>query len=676
MSDPTHRAWQSTIRTRVLVAAAFFALWVVAIEARLVWLQGYRHEYYVVLADKQQKDIVDVPARRGDIVDRNGQPLALSVDAASIWAVPKKVENPDATLALICQAIGGCPPGEKNLYAKRLRQNLKCVVLRRKIPPDEAARVAALKLPGISLRIEPKRYYPNVELAAHVIGYVGGDDYGGLSGIEAVYDSMIAGQKGSVLELAAAGVNHNVFARRVLRAPTDGAAVELTIDRRLQHVVERELRDAVVYHRAAGGTVIVMDPRNGEILALANYPTYNPNGYNDSPEENRRNRGVQDFYEPGSTFKLVTASAAIEEQAFRTDEPIDVSAGAIHFGGREIKDDHVHGVLSFTDVIVNSSNVGAIKIGLRLGAERLGRYIKRFGFGERTCPEVRGETRGIVWDPGHWSDSTLASVSMGYEVAVSPLQMAAAVSSIANGGLLVQPRLVRAVGRGSSRVETTPRELRRAIAPETSAELTAIMEQVVVRGTGTLAAVSGYTVAGKTGTARKNAGGRYSETDYHASFVGFVPSRQPAFTVIVVIDTPRRGPREIYGGVVAAPVFRRIAEAALRILAVPQTVNPVPPVVVTASAAEPAPTMMPIAGRASGSRLDVVTGSPSVPDVRGLGAREAIQRLARRGLVPRMTGDGVVIDQDPAPGTPLEPGTACRLWLDRVMVPPPLSSPP
>jgi len=671
MSDPTDRAWQSTIRTRVLIAAAFFALWVVAIEARLVWLQGYRHDYYVMLADKQQKAVVDVPARRGDIVDRNGQPLAVSVDAASIWAVPKKVQDPDATLARICQAIGGCPPEEQDRSAKRLRGKGAEVPLRRKISPDEAARVAALKLPGISLRTEPRRYYPNRELAAHVIGHVGGDDYGGLAGIEAAYDSTIAGQKGSVL--VEADVHRNVFTRRVLRAPTDGATVELTIDRVLQHIVERELRDAVVYHRAAGGTVIIMDPRNGEIFALANYPTYNPNAYNDSPKEDRRNRGVQELYEPGSTFKLVTASAAIEEQAFRTDELIDVSAGAIHIGSREVKDVHTFGVLSFTDVIVNSSNVGAIKIGLRLGSERLGRYVRRFGFGERLCPEVRGETRGIVSDPGHWSDSTLASVSMGYEVAVSPLQMAAAVSSIANGGLLVQPRLVRAVGRGSSRVETAPIELRRAVAPETSAELTAIMEQVVERGTGKSAAVAGYTVAGKTGTARKNSGGRYSETDYHASFVGFVPSRQPVFAVVVVIDSPHRG--AIFGGAVAGPVFKRIAEAALRHLGVPPTINPVPPIVVTASAAEPVPTMMPIAGRASGSRLDVVTGSPAVPDVRGLGAREAIQRLARLGLVSRMTGDGVVIDQDPAPGTPLEPGTVCRLWLDRVIVPSPLSSP-
>jgi len=670
MSDATNRAWQSTIRSRVLVAAAFFGLWVVAIEAQLVWLQVYRHDYYVQQADGQQKRTTDVPARRGDIVDRNGDTLALSVDAETVWAVPKEVENPEATVDLICQALGGCPPKEKALYARRLRQKLQRVFLRRQIPPDAVARLRALKLPGVGMDTEPRRYYPNKELAAHVLGYVGGEGRG-LGGIELAYNSKISGQPGEVL--IEADVHHNVFASRVKRAPVDGATVELTIDRVLQYVVERELRDAVVRHKASGGSVVVMEPRTGEILALANYPTYNPNDYNASPKEDLRNSGVQDFYEPGSIFKLVTASAAIEEQAFRIDEPIDVSGGAIRIGSRkEIKDVHASGVLSFAEVIIQSSNVGATKIGLRLGPERLSRYVHRFGFGTRICPDVWSNSPGMV-TPGNWSDSTVASVSMGYEIGVTPLQMAAAVSSIANGGHLVQPHLVRALRLGSSRAEMKPLELGRSIAPETSDELIAIMEQVVQRGTGTSAAVPGYTVAGKTGTAKKIVNRAYSSTEYRASFVGFVPSRQPAVAMIVMIDSPHVG--GYYGGSVAAPVFKRIAEAALRHLRVPQTLNPVPPIVVMASAEEPVPAMTPTTGHVSASRMNVITGSPAVPDVRGLGARDAIQRLARLGLVPRMTGDGVVIDQDPAAGTPLEPGTVCRLWLDRVIVPSPLLSP-
>jgi cell division protein FtsI (penicillin-binding protein 3) len=440
------------------------------------------------------------------------------------------------------------------------------------------------------------------------------------------------------------------------------------MDRVIQHITERELHDAVVLHRAAGGTAVVMDPRTGEILAMANEPTFNPNSYALARDEDRVNLAVQAPYEPGSTFKMVTASAAVEEQAFRMDELIDVSAGAIRIGPRTIKDVHASGVLNFMDVIVKSSNVGAIKIGLRLGPERLGRYIRRFGFGTKVCPDVRGETAGIVADPARWSDSTLASVSMGYEVGVTPLQMAAAVSSVANGGHFVQPRLVRALRVGTTRTEVTPLELRRTVTSETAAELLAIMEQVVQRGTGTTAAIPGYTVAGKTGTAAKIIGGRYSKTDYHSSFVGFVPSRNPALAIIVVIDSPRVG--GFYGGVVAAPVFKKIAEPALRYLGVPQTLNPIPPIIVNASVAAAIPTMTPTTSRVSASRIDVVTGSPVVPDVRGLGAREAVQRLARFGLVSRLTGDGVVVDQDPIPGTPLEPGTVCRLWLDRVTLPP------
>jgi cell division protein FtsI (penicillin-binding protein 3) len=280
----------------------------------------------------------------------------------------------------------------------------------------------------------------------------------------------------------------------------------------------------------------------------------------------------------------------------------------------------------------------------------------------------------MLSDPSTWSQGTLVSVSMGYEVGVTPLQMATAVSSVANGGVLVQPRIVRALRRGDTRTEVVPLDLHRAINAETAASLVTIMEQVVERGTATAAKIPGHTVAGKTGTASKIVGGRYSKTDYHSSFVGFVPSRQPAFTILVVIDSPRAG--KIYGGAVAAPIFQRIAEAALRYAEVAPTLNPVPPVLVRASADQPAPAeLIHTATSAIAPQVDVVTGPPTVPDVRGLGAREAARRLARLGLFARPTGDGIVIDQDPAAGTPLAPGRACRLWLDRVGLPFPPSLP-
>ncbi|MCX6549974.1 MAG: penicillin-binding transpeptidase domain-containing protein [Acidobacteria bacterium] len=670
MAETHERTWQSTVRSRVLVTAVLFIVWAVCIEATLVWIQVYRHDFYQERATNQANRTTTLEPRRGDIVDRQGRTLALSVDADSICAIPRDVARPDQEVAAVCDALGDCTPQERETFVQRLSQKKRAFAyLRRQVPLASSARVTALKLAGIFTKPEPKRYYPNRELAAHVLGYLGVDNKG-LGGIEQAYNSKISGTPGTIL--VETDAHHHAFSR-VERSPVPGDTLELTIDANLQHVAERELHAGVVANRAAGGSVIVMDPRTGEILALANEPTFNPNAIREYSEESRRNRGVQEIYEPGSTFKVVTASAAMEEHLYSLSDPVDASAGVWRSGTRIVREasNHNYGVLSFMDVIVKSSNVGAIKIGLGLGAERLGRYVRRFGFGTRVFGDLPGETPGMLADPSTWSTSTLASVSMGYEIGVTPMQMVAAVSSVANGGVLLQPRIVRALRHGALRTDVAPVELRRTINADTAATLVEIMEQVVERGTGRAAMIPGYTVAGKTGTARKVINGRYSQSDYHASFVGFVPSRQPAIAMLVVIDSPHAG--KFYGGDVAAPVFKAIAAAAMRHLGIPQTLNPIPPVLVRASAAEPTgPEFVPAAGMGGSPRLNVVTGPPTVPDVRGLAAREAVRRLALLGLVARLTGDGVVIDQDPAAGTPLESGRACRLWLERIV----LSSPP
>jgi len=517
--------------------------------------------------------------------------------------------------------------------------------------------VRALGLSGIGFMAESRRHYPCAELAAHLLGYVGTENKG-LGGLEAAYDRDIAGRGGEVLiETDAKGRPFG----RLQDASTEGGTLQLTIDHYLQHVAERELRTAVAEHHAAGGTAVIMDPRTGEILALANEPTFDPNAYARSSELERRNRGVQDLYEPGSTFKVVTASAALDERVMTPTDLIDVSAGQIQLGSRVVPDEHRHGVLSFTDVLVKSSNVGAIKIGLRLGAERLGRYVHRFGFSTRLSPDFPSENKGILWDPAHWSDSTLASVSMGYEVGVTPLQIATAVSAVANGGDLIQPRVVKAIVAKGVRREVRPKVLRRAIERETAEQLTTIMEGVVERGTATAAQIPGYTVAGKTGTAAKLENGRYSHTDFNASFVGFLPSRQPALTILVVIDSPHG--KGYYGGVVAAPVFKRIAEEAVRHLGIAPSVNAPPPLFVTRQAAGSSPPdTVVIRTVANGG-----TAVTEVPDVIGLSARAALCVLSRVGMVPRMNGDGVVIQQDPRAGTPLERGASCVLALGRVV---------
>ena len=356
------------------------------------------------------------------------------------------------------------------------------------VTPQAAARVAALDLEGVGFMKESRRYYPKKELAAQLLGYVGVDN-GGLGGIEAAYDSVVRGRDGKVLV--------QIDARRrgfssVERLPTAGGTLELTIDEQLQHIVERELRAGVTAHRADSGTAIVMDPHSGEILAMATYPAFNPNAFRSAPEHLRKNRAVTDLYEPGSTFKIVTASAAIQEGVVSPSDLIDVSAGMIKFPGRPpIEDVARYGVLTFADVIAKSSNVGAIKVGLRLGAERLGLYVNRFGFGKVTSPDFPGESPGIVWDPSRLNDSALASVSMGYQVGVTPLQMAAAASAVANGGRLLQPRVVRAIVKDGVRTPIVPALVGRPITARTAAELTSIMEDVVARGTGTAGADRG-----------------------------------------------------------------------------------------------------------------------------------------------------------------------------------------
>ena len=641
------------LKSRLMVAAGVLVLWALGIETRLVVLQVFQHDQLMARAEKQQMSTVIAPAKRGEIFDRNGRLLAYSVDADTIYAVPTEVADAAKTAGLLCDALDDCTPKSREELRDRLSQPRSFVYVRRRASPMQAKRVAALELEGVAFRKESKRYYPNRELAAHLLGYVGVDNVG-LGGLEATYDKTVRGREGKLLVQTDA--RRHVFSR-LERTPTAGASIELTIDEHLQHIAEREVRNGVEAAHADGGTAVIMDPYTGEILAMASWPTFNPNDYSDATETARRNRAVQDLYEPGSTFKLVTASAAIEEKIVTPDEIIDTSAGSIRFGNRVINDMHRYDPMSFTQVIVKSSNVGAIKVGLRVGAERMGLYIRRFGFGRPSSPDFPGESPGIVWEPSKLNDSALASVSMGYQVGVTPLQMAAAASAIANGGNC------RAEGGARHRQERPAHRrraegVRRAILPETAATLTEIMEQVVIDGTAKAARLVSYTVAGKTGTADKLINGRYSPYQQNVSFVGFVPSRRPALTVVVMVDSPRVGGDT--GGAIAAPIFKKIADASLRWLGVTPTINPIPPVIVARNH-EPAVTP---------AVVDVVAmpanmAETGLPDLRGMSAREALRELARLGLTARMEGTGVVVDQNPVAGSPLEPGATCTLVLNR-----------
>ncbi len=651
-SDPH---WRPMLKSRLMMAAGALVLWVAGIEARLLTLQVIQHDDLVARAEKQQMSTVPAPAKRGEIFDRNGRLLAYSVDADTIYAVPTEISDPAQTAAVLCDALDDCTKKSREELTERLSQARAFVYVKRRASPMQANRVAALDLDGIGFRKESKRFYPNRELAANLLGYVGVDNVG-LDGIEATYDKTVRGREGKLLVQTDA--RRHVFSR-LERPPTTGASIELTIDEQLQYIAEREVRVGVQQARADAGTAVIMDPHTGEILAMASWPTFNPNDHTASPEAARRNRAVQDLYEPGSTFKLVTASAAIEEGVIKPSDMIDVSAGLIRFGNRVIDDMRRHDQLSFAEVLIKSSNVGAIKVGLKLGAERMSLYVRRFGFGRPSSPDFPGESPGIVWEASKLNDSALASVSMGYQVGVTPLQMAAAASVIANGGTLYEPHVVRAVVTSTSRTIVRPRAVRRAIRPETAVTLTDIMEQVVLDGTAKAARLVHYDVAGKTGTADKLVNGRYSPSHQNVSFVGFVPSRNPVLTVIVMVDSPRVGGDT--GGAIAAPIFKRIADAALRRLGVTPTINPAPPVLVarhSESSVTPisAPAVMKLPAGATGI---------GVPDLTGMSAREALRELARLGLSARMQGAGVVVQQHPPAGAPLEPGATCRLILNR-----------
>ena len=667
---PPASAWRYTLRRRVGVAAALFALCTAGIEARLVYLQILQHDDLRARADRQHNRVITAPAKRGEILDRNGRPLASSVDVDTIYADPTEVEDAEAVAAKVCAALDACDARGRQEMLRQLRRRSQFAFLARKVSPEEAERVRELKLKGVAFLKESRRFYPKKELAAHVLGYVGMDNTG-LAGLESTYDAQIRGREGKILVQTDA--RQKALHSRVDRPPTAGASLELTVDQYLQHIAERELQAGIEENRAAGGTVLVMDPFSGEILALANWPTFNPNAFGRFDQEWRRNRAIQDLYEPGSTFKVVTASAALEEDVIGPADPIDCAPGHIRFGSRVIRDVHTYGVLSFNDVIVKSSNVGAIKVGLRLGPERLGRYVSRFGFGQAIGPDFPGENPGIVWNPARLDQSALASISMGYQVGVTPLQMAAAVSSVANGGTLIQPRVVRAWIKDGRRVPVTAKVLRKTISAETAADLTGMMEAVVQYGTGKQAQIAGYTVAGKTGTAAKLVDRRYSKSEYNASFVGFVPSRQPALTIIVVIDTPRA--RGYYGGGVAAPIFRRVAEASLRHLGIGPTLNGPPPVLAVKHV-DDALAVGPRAVRDNlrsdpGSQphapalVDASLQAGRMPDVRGRSAREALRVLSRLGVAARLNGQGFVVRQSPEPGEPLVEGDVTVLTLER-----------
>ncbi|GIX48728.1 MAG: penicillin-binding protein [Candidatus Tectimicrobiota bacterium] len=546
-------------KARLGLVLGCFALGFMAIAGRLYLTQIVQHESLRRLAARQYQQQLTLHPERGQIVDRQGRVLATSLPVPSVYAVPHEVANPDRVASQLAEVLQS--------PRARLHQQLQAqgpfVWLARQVTPEVEQRLRALALPGIHVLSERRRYYPYRHLAGQVLGFVGVDGQG-LGGVEYAFDRHLSGQVRQVT------VPRDALRRRLLAAdPPRGADVHLTLDAQLQYLAEKELATRVEETGATRGLALLMQPYTGDILALALYPFFNPNDFRDPAQQQwQRNWAVTDPVEPGSTFKVIVAAAALEAEVARPEEPFFCEEGLLQRGPRRIRDHEPFGFLSFAEVLQFSSNIGAVKIAERLTPEQLYRYIRRFGFGESTGVGLPGESPGEVRPPKAWSGFSQASLALGQEIAVTPLQLITAYAAIANGGWLVQPRLVRSLVRGDTRQTLPPRLRRQVLSRRTAEQLTAILTGVTVRGTGRLAAVPGYAVAGKTGTAQKvdaETGG-YSQQRVLASFVGYLPAEAPELVLLVMLDEPQR---HRWGGQAAAPLFRRIAQQALHYLRVP-----------------------------------------------------------------------------------------------------------
>jgi cell division protein FtsI (penicillin-binding protein 3) len=689
---------QNRAHVRLLIVAGVALFWIAAIFCRLGYLQLYRHRDYLTRAQRQQQRIIEISPKRGAIYDRNMHALAMSVKVRSAFAIPSQIKD-KALAAHLLAGVLGVPP---DVIESRLDSSQNFVWIERKLVPEKAEAITQLNLAGVYTQPENKRFYPKGSLASHVVGFVDMDEKG-LGGIEYALDSQVRGKSEKILMMTDA--HQNTFDGGEARRER-GASIVLTLDEKIQYIAERELAAAISKTRALAGTVIVMNPNNGELLAVANWPTFDPNATTGVAPDSRTNRAVTAYYEPGSTFKLITLAAAFDQGLIKTDEIFDCENGAIYVAGHKIHDHKRFGLLTVSDILAQSSDVGAIKIAQRLGEPKFYDYIRAFGFGAPTGVDMPGEIRGRVRSLAEWSPISIGAVSMGQEVGVTPIQLISAVSAIANGGVLYKPHIVSEIRKGDSVVArenpATASETRRAIRPETAATLRQLMEGVVLNGTGKLARLDGWTSAGKTGSAQKidPSTGRYSPTQLIASFTGFAPINNPAVTILVSLDSPV-GPHE--GGMVAAPVFKRIAEQVLPYMDVsrdipagqllqasyrkqaqanadaledftPSDLLLLPEQPESSAAVQEdssgsdfssaprsaSPATSPMSSPVSSAVMLPVTaeedGQISVPDFSGKTMREVTEMCLRLGLDPVVVGSNLATDQSPAAGTQVRRG--------------------
>ena len=674
-------------RLRWLVVWVLAVVWMAVVLTRLSYLQLVCYGEYFTKAQHQQQRVFEISPKRGVIYDRKGRELAISLPMDSVFGDPAEINDPEMVARLLAPALE-LPADD---LETKIREAHSPVRLAKKLSPETVARIQDMNLRGVFFQKENRRVYPQHELAAHVLGYVDIDEKGN-GGIEHALDKQIRGRPGKMMVLAD---GRRRWYDRTESAADPGASVTLTIDQTIQYIAEKELERAIAETHANNGTVVVQDPNTGQLLAVAVRPTFDPNNAGSYSDDKRMNRAVAAAYEPGSTFKVVTMTGAIENGAARPTDLVDCQMGSILVAGRLIHDWHPFGVLSVRDVLAHSSDVGSIKVALRLGAPKFYETIRAFGIGQLTGIELPGENRGLLRPVENWTASSIGSIAIGQEVSVTPVQIVSAVSALANGGTLYRPRIVQEVHGGTTAYTRTPVEPEPVTDAKTAATVREMMETVILEGTGKPAQLDGWTAAGKSGTAQKidPATGRYSPNQYNSSFVGFAPVNEPAVTILVVLDSPVGAH---HGGEVGGPVFKRVAEQVLAYLDVPHDV-PLAPELQTAGNSGHARPSGPSgeedraqyeaavgrndaeqggnSGDNAGANLGSKTGAPTiafgdqetviVPNLAGQTVRSVTEACSRFGLVPMLIGSGVALEQSVDAGSQVLRGTRLTVRFGR-----------
>jgi cell division protein FtsI (penicillin-binding protein 3) len=642
-------------KVRIIFLSCLLSIWFVLIVGRMFQLQVLEKEHLYKLAAQQQQIQIPLVPKRGTIYDSKGNELAVSIEVDSVYADAQKVVDVEKTV----RALASILQIDREELRQRLKKHRSFEWVQRKISSKEVEQIKTLRLPGIYFLKENRRFYPNSQLAGHLVGFVGLDSKG-LEGIEYQYDTLLNGEN-HVWTAARDALGRQIAMGKVPFEKEDHYRnVVLTIDKSIQHVIETELSRGVEKWGAKGGMVIAMNPLTGKILAITSYPTFNPNQFIQYRSKTWRNRAVSDVFEPGSLFKVFLAAAALEEKIIRSSDSFFCENGSYTVYDRTIHDHSKYGWLTFQQIIKFSSNIGASKVGEKMGRERFYRYISAFGFGEKTKIGLPGEGNGIVHHPRYWTPVALDTISFGQGISVTGIQLVTALSAIANGGNLMKPRVVEKImdEKGEVVQSFQPEIVRRVISEETAKRVMALLKATTEKGgTGEGAVPSGYEVAGKTGTAQKvdSLLGGYSEDRYTSGFMGFAPAEEPKLVLLVVVDEPQGNN---YGGVVAAPIFKAIMEKVLPYL---QVVPKGTMIVKNELNSAPLKAVSETQPMIDEVRVGKGVRTVVMPDLTGLSMRNALSRMEGRGIIIKVSGNGKVVEQTPRPGTVIEKGDICYL---------------